>query len=116
MKSCALIRPITLFLLPAEHRADGLQGIGEGYSMSTLSAMIAQASAGLSVQQRISDEKWAAIAQQCGDEEIAEIRERIDALRVELATVEDWDGDTQDEINLAISHFSWMLRLTTRGG
>ena len=41
--------------------------------MSKLSAMIAQASVGLSVQQRISDEKWAAIAHQCGYEEIAEI-------------------------------------------
>lgn len=83
--------------------------------MSQLSALIAQASAGLSVQQRISDEKWAAIAQQCGDEEVAEIRDRIDALRAELATVEDWDGDTQDEIHLAISCFSRMLRIATGG-
>ena len=77
--------------------------------MSKLSAMIAQASAGLSVQQRISDEKWAAITQQCGDEEVAEIRSRIDALRTELSTVEDWDGDTQDEIHLAIAQFARML-------
>ncbi|WP_460110069.1 hypothetical protein [Pseudomonas sp. S3_H04] len=82
--------------------------------MSKLSAMIAQASAGLSVQQRISDEKWAAIAQQCGDEEVAEIRSRIDALRTELSTVEDWDGDTQDEIHLAIAQFARMLELASK--
>ncbi|WP_242207476.1 MULTISPECIES: hypothetical protein [unclassified Pseudomonas] len=84
--------------------------------MSKLSAMIAQASAGLSVQQRISEEQWTAIARQCGDEEVAEIRDRIDALRAELATVEDWDGDTQDEIHLAISRFSRMLRSATGDG
>ncbi|MDD1002738.1 hypothetical protein [Pseudomonas sp. TNT2022 ID642] len=83
--------------------------------MSKLSAMIAQASVGLSVQQRISDEKWTAIAQQCGDEEVAEIRGRIDALRAELSTVEDWDGDTQDEIHLAIAQFTWMLELASNG-
>ena len=81
--------------------------------ISKLSAMIAQARAGLSVQQRISDEKWAAIARQCGDAEVAEIRDRIDALRAELATVEDWDGDTQDEIHLAISRFTRMLELAS---
>lgn len=81
--------------------------------MSKLSAMIAQASAGLSVQQRISDEKWTAIAQQCGDEEVAEIHGRINALRAELATVEDWDGDTQDEIHLAIAQFTRMLQIAS---
>jgi hypothetical protein len=75
--------------------------------------MIAQARAGLSVQQRISDEKWAAIARQCGDAEVAEICDRIDALRAELATVEDWDGDTQDEIHLAITRFTKMLELAS---
>ncbi|WP_454562761.1 hypothetical protein [Pseudomonas sp. AIG] len=81
--------------------------------MSKLSAMIAQASAGLSVQQRVSEEQWTAIARQCGDEEVAEIRDRIGALRAELATVEDWDGDTQDEIHLAIAHFTRMLELAS---
>lgn len=81
--------------------------------MSKLSAMIAQASVGLSVQQRISDEKWTAIAQQCGDEEVAEIRSRIDALRAELATVEEWDGDTQDEIHRAIAQFARVLELAS---
>jgi hypothetical protein len=83
--------------------------------MSKLSAMIAQASVGLSVQQRISDEKWAAIARQCGYEEIAEIRDRIDALKAELATVEDWDGDTQDEIHRAIAQFTRLLELASNG-
>ncbi|MFZ3283913.1 hypothetical protein [Pseudomonas sp.] len=81
--------------------------------MSKLSVLIAQASAGLSVQQSISDEKWAAIAQQCGDEEVAEIRDRIDALKAELLTVEEWDGDTQDEIHLAIARFTRMLKLAS---
>lgn len=80
--------------------------------MSRLAALIAEAQAGLSVQERISEEKWAAIASQCGAAERAEIKNRIASLEAELETIEDWDGDTADEINMAIYRFSQLLRLT----
>lgn len=81
--------------------------------MSKLSALIAQAKAGLSIQESIPEARWAAIAKQCGGDEIAEIRARIEALKTELASVEEWDGDTQDEINMAIFRFSQLLNLAS---
>lgn len=78
--------------------------------MSKLAALIAEAQAGLSIQERVPEEKWAAIASQCGAAEAAEIRERIAFLKAELETIEDWDGDTRDDINTAIYRFSQILR------
>jgi len=79
--------------------------------MSKLSALIAEARAGLSIQERIPEARWEAIAKRCRSEEIADIRERIASLKLELASVEEWDGDTQDEISLAIFKFSYLLKL-----
>ncbi|QZP20378.1 MULTISPECIES: hypothetical protein [Pseudomonas] len=78
--------------------------------MSNLQKLIADARSGLSVQEKISDDRWQAIAQQCGAPEIEEIEHRIAKLRAELETVEEWDGDTRDDIHLAISSFSRLLR------
>jgi hypothetical protein len=78
--------------------------------MSNLQKLIADARSGLSVQEKISDDRWQAIAQQCGAPEIEEIEQRIAKLRAELETVEEWDGDTRDDIHLAISSFSRLLR------
>lgn len=78
--------------------------------MSNLQKLIENAKSGLSAQEKISDEDWQAIAKQCGTSEIAEIRQRIARLRAELETVEEWDGDTQDDIHLAISRFTQLLR------
>lgn len=78
--------------------------------MSNLQKLIENAKSGLSVQEKISDEDWQAIAKQCGAPEIAEIEQRIARLRAELETVEEWDGDTQDDIHLAISRFTQLLR------
>lgn len=80
--------------------------------MSKLAALIAEASNGLSPQERIPESKWADIAKQCGVDEIAEIKARIEALKTELESVEEWDGDTQDEIHMAIARFSMLLRVT----
>jgi hypothetical protein len=33
-------------------------------------------------------------------------------LKAELATIQEWDGDTQDDIHLSISRFSCLLVLT----
>jgi hypothetical protein len=79
--------------------------------MSILSTLIAEARSGLSIQERIPHEKWAAIASQCGAAEIAEIERRIVSLRAELETIEAWDGDTMDDVNIAINHFSQLLRM-----
>ena len=84
---------------------------GHQYLMSQLSALIEQARAGLSIQESIPQERWEAVARRCQSEEVAEIRGRIESLKLELASVEDWDGDTQDEINITISKFSYLLRL-----
>jgi uncharacterized small protein (DUF1192 family) len=78
--------------------------------MSKLAALIAEAQAGLSIQERIPEEKWAAIASQCGAAEAAEIRERIALLKTELETIEDWDGETRGDSNTAIYRFSQLLR------
>lgn len=78
--------------------------------MSNLQKLIENAKSGLSVQEKISAEDWQAIAKQCGAPEIAEIEQRIARLRAELETVEEWDGDTQDDIHLAISRFTQLLR------
>ncbi len=83
------------------------------YSMSKLSALIAEARTGLSIQESISEASWEAIAIRCRDEEIADIGGRIEALKLELASVEEWDGDAQDEINVAISKFSYLLKLAS---
>ncbi|MCP1509937.1 hypothetical protein J2Y83_000064 [Pseudomonas marginalis] len=78
--------------------------------MSNLQKLIENAKSGLSVQEKISAEDWQAISKQCGAPEIAEIEQRIARLRAELETVEEWDGDTQDDIHLAISRFTQLLR------
>ena len=83
--------------------------------MSRLAQLVADACTGLSIQERCPDAQWEAIATHCGDAEIAEIKERIASLKAELATVEKWDGDTQDEIHIAISRFSHLLRLANSG-
>ncbi|MEX5663385.1 hypothetical protein QIW46_00775 [Pseudomonas fluorescens] len=80
--------------------------------MSRLSALIMRAREGLCIQQKIPQEKWKAIASKCGPAEIAEIRERIATLKAELRTIEEWDGETMDDINIAIYQFSLLLELS----
>ncbi|KAA6170511.1 hypothetical protein [Pseudomonas veronii] len=83
--------------------------------MSNLQKLIVNARAGLALYEKISDDDWQAIARQCGAAEVEEIEQRIVSLRVELETVEDWDGDgdgdTLDEIHVAIYRFTQLLRL-----
>lgn len=81
--------------------------------MSQLTALIAQAQAGLSVQQNIPQERWEAIATQCGTEEIAEIKTRIASFKADREAVEDWDGDTRDDLYFAIADFTRLLELAS---
>ena len=78
--------------------------------MSNLQNLIVNARSGLALDEKISDDSWQAIAKQCGAAEIAEIEQRIVSLRAELETVEEWDGDTQDDIHLAIYSFTQLLK------
>ncbi|MBX8621911.1 hypothetical protein K4754_07700 [Pseudomonas glycinae] len=80
--------------------------------MSTLSTLITQAREGLCIQQGIPQEKWEAIAAHCGPAEIAEIEDRIAALRAELKTIEEWDGESIVDVNIAISRFTQLLKLS----
>ena len=79
--------------------------------MSHLQNLLLQAKEGLQPWERIPDAKLPIIVAQCGVAELAEIHARIDSLREELATIEEWDGDTQDDIHLAISFFSKLADL-----
>lgn len=49
------------------------------------------------------------IASKCQMDEVAEAHIRIKKLNVELATVPDWDSDTQDDIWRAIELFRAIL-------
>jgi len=81
--------------------------------MNKLQELIEKARSGLSVQENISDAGWQAIATQCGAAELAEIQERIIKLRAELEIVEEWDGDTQDDLYFAISTLTRLLETVT---
>lgn len=78
--------------------------------MSNLQNLIVSVRSGLALGEKISDDSWEAIAKQCGAAEIEEIEQRIVSLRAELGTVEGWDGDTQDDIHLAIYGFTQLLK------
>lgn len=79
--------------------------------MSRLTALIEEAAEGLSIQQSIPEARWDAIARECGAAEIAEIKARTVALRAEWDTVEEWDGDAQDDVHFWIWRFSRLLAL-----
>ena len=78
--------------------------------MSSLQSILLEAKEGLSPWERLPATRCRQIAVQCGPEEICEIHDRIASLKAELLTVEDWDGDTQDDINMAIAFFNGLLQ------
>jgi len=81
--------------------------------MSEFSELIADATARISILESISEARWKAIAKRCRSKEIADIRGRISELKLVLASVKEWNGDAQDEIQLAISRFSNLLKLAS---
>lgn len=100
--------------IPARDRAPIQRPLFQDeYPMSQLTALIAQAKAGLSVQQDIPQQRWEAIATQCGAEEIAEIKTRIASLKAAREAIEDWDGDSRDDLYFAIANFTRLLELAT---
>jgi hypothetical protein len=79
--------------------------------MSNLQKILEDAKAGLMPWEPIPKAAWQAIADQCGAAECLEIQSRIQSLKNELASTEDWDGDTQDDINSALWFFKSVLAL-----
>lgn len=53
-----------------------------------------------------------AAAKQLGDSDVSDIRDTLDELALELESVPDWDGDTQDDIFRAKTTLEKLLRLT----
>ncbi len=82
--------------------------------MSNLQSLLLTAKEGLALGQSIPQSRWPAIAAKCGPAELAEIHIRIAKLRAELEAVEEWDGDTQDDIHIAIDFFAQLAALCSQ--
>jgi hypothetical protein len=82
-------------------------------AVSRLQQILSAAKIGLEPWEPIPRSAWPAIAAQCGPTERDEVETRLAALRTERASVEEWDGDTQDDISSAIQFFE-ELRLLIR--
>ncbi|EPL04421.1 hypothetical protein [Pseudomonas sp. CF161] len=80
--------------------------------MSKLQHLIAEARQGLSVMQSISDEKWRALATQCGAAERAEIRQRIQSLEAMSLEADEGDDEQRDDIRCAIDNLNLLLSLS----
>lgn len=80
--------------------------------MSKLQQLIAEAKQGLSVMESISDEKWRALATQCGAAERAEIRQRIQSLKAMSLEAEEGDDEQRDDIRCAINSLNLLLSLS----
>lgn len=80
--------------------------------MSKLQQLIAEAKQGLSVMESISDEKWRALATQCGAAERAEIRQRIQSLKAMSLEAEEGDYEQRDDIRCAINSLNLLLSLS----
>lgn len=80
--------------------------------MSKLQPILAKAKADLNPWDSIPQSRWRQIAAQCGPLEIADIRARLETLKVELLSTDASDGDTQDDINAAMFVLRGILALT----
>jgi hypothetical protein len=66
--------------------------------MSRLDELVAAAHQGRTQMERIYDPFPLSIARLCGAAEVSEIVARLDRLAAFKETVEDWDGDAQDDV------------------
>lgn len=62
--------------------------------------------------QSISDEKWRALATQCGAAERAEIRQRIQSLEAMSLEADEGDDEQRDDIRCAIDNLNLLLSLS----
>jgi hypothetical protein len=79
--------------------------------MSKLQEILVRATTDLAPGESIPRDRWEGIAAECGPDEVTEIHERMGALRSELDALKTWDGDTSDDIHLALEFFARLLAL-----
>jgi hypothetical protein len=84
----------------------------KGRRVSRLQELLMNAKRGLEPWEPIPKQAWPALAAACGSAEREEIAQRIAALRHDLNAVEEWDGDSRDEIWRAIELFEQVLALS----
>lgn len=77
--------------------------------MSKLQRLIAAERTTFSPYSSLSPESISRIALKCRKDEVADAHILIKQLKAELATVPDWDGDTQDDIWRAIEQYRAIL-------
>jgi hypothetical protein len=82
--------------------------------MSKLQELLVSAKRGLEPWEPIPRAAWPTIAAACGASEREEIAVRVAALHQELAAVEEWDGDTRDDIWRTIEFFEELLVLSRK--
>jgi hypothetical protein len=81
--------------------------------VSRLQDLLIDAKRGLEPWESIPKHAWPALAAACGSAEREEMAQRIAALRRDLDGVEEWDGDSRDEIWRAIELFEQLLALSS---
>jgi hypothetical protein len=78
---------------------------------SRLGALLTEAKRGLAPWEAVPPASLPAVAAACGPAERAEVETRLAALRAELETVPEWDGDTRDDVWRAIELFEALRAL-----
>ncbi|MDQ8183848.1 hypothetical protein [Pelagicoccus sp. SDUM812005] len=82
---------------------------------SILQSLLNRAQKGKNLQERAYGKFPVEIADQCKEEEISEILQRLDELGIEKENLPNWDGDSQDDIWRVQKGFSETLeRLTDK--
>ena len=82
-------------------------------AMSRLVALLKEARASQGVQKGLYGPFPVHIAESCGPPEISEIIDRLDTLSAEFHAIEEWDGETRDDIWRAQKGFSELLEQLT---
>lgn len=81
--------------------------------MSKLQQLIDRANEGKNIQEIVYGNFPVEIFKYCGEEEVRDILIRLDQLSIEKEKIEDWDGDSQDDIWRVQSGFSELLEKLT---
>ncbi|MGD8938062.1 MAG: hypothetical protein PVJ72_01710 [Gammaproteobacteria bacterium] len=83
--------------------------------MGKLNNLLKNAYEGKDIQERVYGRFPFEIAEQCGADEVREIILKLDELYLEKEQIEEWDGDSQDDIWSSQKDFSALLeRLTEK--
>jgi len=82
--------------------------------MSKRQKLIDEANKGKNIQEIVYGNFPVEIYKNCGPEEVQDILGRLDQLSIEKEKIEDWDGDSQDDIWRVQSGFSELLEKLTR--